>query len=69
MNEELKGESQEDAAGLASPDAIAAQIVEDLRAALEEFAALQADLASALQVGAPAVTRCVPRLTICEGPC
>jgi type I restriction enzyme M protein len=41
----LKGESLEDAAGLAEPDVIAAEIVEDLRAALEEFELIAADFA------------------------
>ena len=40
----LKDESLEDAAALPDPDVIAAEIVEDLRAALEQFAAIQADL-------------------------
>jgi type I restriction enzyme M protein len=40
----LRDESQDDAAGLDDPDAIAAEIVEDLRAALEEFEAIAADL-------------------------
>jgi type I restriction enzyme M protein len=41
----LKDESLEDAAGLAEPDVIAAEIVEDLRAALDEFELIAADLA------------------------
>ena len=41
----LKDESLEDAAGLADPDVIALEIIEDLRAALEEFEAIQSDLA------------------------
>ena len=41
----LRDASQDDAAGLDDPDAIAAEIVEDLRAALEEFEAIWADLA------------------------
>jgi type I restriction enzyme M protein len=40
----LRDASQDDAAGLDDPDAIAAEIVEDLRAALEEFEAIAADL-------------------------
>jgi type I restriction enzyme M protein len=40
----LRDESLEDAAGLAEPDVIAAEIVEDLRAALEEFELIAADL-------------------------
>jgi type I restriction enzyme M protein len=41
----IKDESLEDSASLADPDVIAAEIVEDLRAALEEFEAIQAELA------------------------
>ena len=44
----LKDESLEDAANLPAPDVIAAEIIEDLRAALEQFEAIAADL------GAPA---------------
>ena len=40
----LKDESLQDAAALPEPDVFAAEIVEDLRAALEQFAAIQADL-------------------------
>jgi type I restriction enzyme M protein len=40
----LKDESLEDAADLAEPDEIAAEIVEDLRAALDEFELIAADL-------------------------
>jgi type I restriction enzyme M protein len=40
----LKDESLEDNASLPSPDDIAAEIVEDLRAALEQFVAIAADL-------------------------
>jgi type I restriction enzyme M protein len=40
----LKDESLEDAASLGAPDEIAAEIVEDLRAALEEFELIAADL-------------------------
>jgi type I restriction enzyme M protein len=40
----LRDDSLEDAAGLADPDVIAAEIVEDLRAALEEFELIAADL-------------------------
>ena len=40
----LRDESLEDAADLKDPDVIAAEIVEDLRAALEEFETIQADL-------------------------
>jgi type I restriction enzyme M protein len=42
----LKDESLEDAANLEDPDVIAADIVEDLRAALEEFELIQTDLAA-----------------------
>lgn len=41
----VKDESLEDSANLADPDVIAAEIAEDLRAALEQFAAIQVDLA------------------------
>jgi type I restriction enzyme M protein len=41
----LRDESLEDSAGLEDPDLIAAEIIEDLRAALEEFAEIQTDLA------------------------
>ncbi len=41
----LKDESLEDSANLPAPDVIAAEIAEDLRAALEQFEAIQADLA------------------------
>ncbi len=41
----LKDESLEDAANLPEPDEIAAEIIEDLRAALEEFELMQGDLA------------------------
>jgi type I restriction enzyme M protein len=44
----LKDESLEDAASLADPDVIAEEIIEDLRATLEEFEAIQIDLASRL---------------------
>jgi type I restriction enzyme M protein len=40
----LKDESLEDSASLPDPDVIAAEIVEDLRAALEEFEAVLGDL-------------------------
>jgi type I restriction enzyme M protein len=40
----LKDESLEDSAGLADPDLIAAEIAEDLRAALEEFETIQDEL-------------------------
>jgi type I restriction enzyme M protein len=45
----VKDESLEDAAGLGDPDAIALEIVEDLQAALAEFAEIAADLAPAGQ--------------------
>jgi type I restriction enzyme M protein len=41
----LKDEAQEDSASLPEPDVIAAEIAEDLRAALEQFEAIAADLA------------------------
>jgi type I restriction enzyme M protein len=40
----LKDESLEDAANLPDPDVIAAEIAEDLQAALDQFAAIAADL-------------------------
>ena len=40
----LRDESQDDSANLPDPDVIAAEITEDLRAALEEFATIQAGL-------------------------
>ncbi|MEX1157862.1 MAG: N-6 DNA methylase, partial [Thermomicrobiales bacterium] len=43
----LRDDSLEDAASLAEPDLIAAAIVEDLRAALEEFEAIASDLSTA----------------------
>jgi type I restriction enzyme M protein len=41
----LKDESLEDSANLPAPEVIAAEIAEDLRSALEQFEAIQADLA------------------------
>ncbi len=41
----LKDESLEDSANLPAPDVIAGEIVEDLRTALEQFEAIQTDLA------------------------
>src|ERR1700737_3595537 len=43
----LKDEAQEDSANLPEPDIIAAEIAEDLRAALEQFETIAADLAPA----------------------
>jgi len=43
----LKDDSLEDAANLPSPDVIAAEIVEDLQAALDEFALIAEDLRKA----------------------
>ncbi len=40
----LSDESLEDAANLPAPEVIAAEIVEDLQAALDEFALIAADL-------------------------
>jgi type I restriction-modification system DNA methylase subunit len=40
----LKDDSLEDSANLPDPDVIAAEIIEDLKAALEQFAEIQADL-------------------------
>jgi type I restriction enzyme M protein len=42
----LKDESLEESANLPAPDLIAAEIVEDLEAALEQFAEIAADLGS-----------------------
>jgi len=42
----LRDESLEDSANLPDPDVIAGEIVEDLRAALEEFETIQADLST-----------------------
>jgi len=39
-----KDESLEDSANLPDPDVIAAEIVEDLEAALQQFAAIASDL-------------------------
>ena len=41
----LRDESLEDTASLPDPDVLAAEIVEDLQAALEQFAAVAEDLA------------------------
>jgi type I restriction enzyme M protein len=41
----LKDDSLADSANLEDPEVIAAEIIEDLRAALEEFELIQADLA------------------------
>ena len=41
----LRDDSLEDSANLQDPDVIAAEIIEDLRAALEEFELIQGDLA------------------------
>ena len=43
----LKDESLEDSANLPAPEVIAAEIAEDLRAALEQFEAIQSDLSRA----------------------
>jgi type I restriction enzyme M protein len=45
----LRDESLEDAANLPDPDEIAAEIIEDLRAALEQLEAIQVDLATSEQ--------------------
>jgi len=42
----LKDESLESSDNLPDPDILAAEIVEDLRAALEQFEAIQTDLAA-----------------------
>jgi type I restriction enzyme M protein len=41
----VRDESLEDSANLGDPDAIAAEIIEELRAALEEFEAIQGEMA------------------------
>lgn len=51
----LRDESLEDSANLPAPDIIAAEIVEDLRAALEQFEAIMAEL------GTGEVLRAEPR--------
>ena len=40
----LRDESLEDSANLPEPDVLAAEIIEDLQAALEQFAAIAEDL-------------------------
>lgn len=47
MLRSAKEEAQEDSASLPEPNVIAAEIPEDLRAALEQFEAIAADLAPA----------------------
>jgi type I restriction enzyme M protein len=46
----VRDESLDDGADLEDPDVIAAEIIEDLQAALDEFALIQADLAAKLTV-------------------
>ena len=48
----LKDESLEDSANLPAPDVIAGEIVDDLRAALEQFEAIQTDLSRIGRMGA-----------------
>ena len=43
----MKDDSLEDSANLPDPDVIAAEIVEDLQAALDEFALIASDLRKA----------------------
>ncbi len=45
----VKDDSLEDSSTLADPDAIAAEIIEDLRAALEQFETIGAELAAPYQ--------------------
>lgn len=45
----LKDESLEDSANLPDPDVIAEEIVEDLQAALDQFAGIASDLASSAE--------------------
>jgi hypothetical protein len=47
----LKDESLEDSANLLDPDIIAQEIVEDLEAALQQFAAIASDLKSSARQG------------------
>jgi type I restriction enzyme M protein len=47
----LRDESLEDAANLPGPDEIASEIIEDLRAALEQLEAIQVDLAPSIERG------------------
>ena len=47
----LRDESLEGADALASPDVLAASIVEDLQAALEQFTAIAEDLGGGMAVG------------------
>ena len=46
----LRDESLEDSANLPDPDVIATEIAEDLRAALEQFEAISAELLGGLKV-------------------
>ena len=46
----VRDESLDDGADLEDPDVIAAEIIEDLQAALDEFALIQADLAAKVAV-------------------
>ncbi len=46
----LRDESLEDSASLGEPDVIAAEIVEDLRAALDAFALIAGDLGADVEV-------------------
>jgi type I restriction enzyme M protein len=48
----LRDDSQDDDASLDDPDVIALEMVEDLRAVLEELEAIAADLASAEEIAA-----------------
>jgi type I restriction enzyme M protein len=50
----LRDESLADSAGLPDPDVLAAEIVEDLEAALEQFRAIAEDLAEPVTVAASA---------------
>jgi type I restriction enzyme M protein len=55
----LRDESLDASENLPDPDVIAAEIIEDLQAALEQFAAIHADLAE--RQGVPLPTRPGPR--------
>ena len=49
----LRDESLEDSDNLPPPDVIAAEIVEELKAALEQFAEIHADLSASARSGLP----------------
>ncbi len=53
----LKDESLEDSANLPAPEVIAGEIVDDLRAALEQFEAIQTDLSRKVPGRTPTALR------------